>query len=195
MEEFKYIITQEEVNAHPLGMFKGIIHLPANSEEADGFAKKLLTEKVIGFDTESRPSFKKGQYFPVSLIQLSTESEAYLFRIAKTGIPSHLKILFESDTVAKVGVGLKQDLNEMKAKGIECTNFIDLEKIAATHKFKQRGIRALAAYFLKLRISKSAQKSNWSREKLTQAQINYAATDAWVCLKIYNEMIKAGFVK
>jgi ribonuclease D len=193
MEEFKYIVTQEEINQLPLGAFEGNIHLINNPDAANEAAELLMSEPVIGFDTESRPSFKKGQHFPVSLIQLATETDAYLFRLSRTGIPEKLKSLFETDSIRKIGVGMKGDMSEMRVKGVEGKNFIDLEKIAASHKFKQRGIRALAAFFLKIRVSKSAQKSNWSRDRLTPAQIKYAATDAWVCLRIYREMIKEGF--
>jgi ribonuclease D len=194
MEEFKYIITQEEINLLPLGVFNGTIHLFKNQDEAEEYISKLEPLTIIGFDTESRPSFKKGQHFPISLIQIATETDAYLFRIRKTGIPQSLKKILADEKIAKIGVGLQQDLSEMRAKRIECANFIDLEKIAGIHKFKQRGIRALAAFFLGMRISKSAQKSNWARDTLSPAQIRYAATDAWSSLMIYLEMKKKGFL-
>lgn len=193
MEDFKYIVSQDEINALPIGAFEGNIHLINNPDAAEEAGKLLLSETMLGFDTESRPSFKKGQHFPVALIQLSTDTDAYLFRLSRTGIPESLKLIFEKDSIKKIGVGMKQDMSEMRIKGVNGNNFIDLEKIAASHKFKQRGIRALAAFFLKIRVSKSAQKSNWSRDRLTPAQIKYAATDAWVCLQIYREMIKTGF--
>jgi ribonuclease D len=195
MEEFKVIITQEEINELPLGVFEGNIHLITNREKAEEIGKALINETHLGFDTESRPSFKKGQHYPIALMQFSTETDAYLFKVSKTGIPLSLKNLFADSRIAKIGLGLQQDLSEMNAKGMACANFIDLEKIAATHKFKQRGIRALAAYFLKLRVSKSAQKSNWARDDLSPAQLKYAATDAWACLKIYQAMIEQGFLK
>jgi ribonuclease D len=194
MEEFKYIVTQDDINQFPIGAFEGNIHLINNPDAANDAAALLLSESMLGFDTESRPSFKKGQHFPVALIQISTDTDAYLFRLSRTGIPENLKLVFEKESIKKIGVGMKQDMSEIRIKGVEGKNFIDLEKIAASHKFKQRGIRALAAFFLKIRVSKSAQKSNWSRNPLTPAQIKYAATDAWVCLQIYREMIKAGFI-
>jgi ribonuclease D len=194
MEEFKYIISQDEINLLPIGAFEGPIHLIENPDEAEACAASLMSLTAAGFDTESRPSFKKGQHFPISLIQISSETDAYIFIIKKTGLPPSLKKFLADPDIKKIGVGLQQDKVEMRAKRIECGNFIDLEKIAGAHKFKQRGIRALAAYFLGLRISKSAQKSNWARDVLSPAQIKYAATDAWVSLKIYLEMEKKGFL-
>jgi ribonuclease D len=195
MEEFSYIITQEEINSFPLGVFSGNIHLITDADEAEKCAKELLGQTLIGFDTESRPSFKKGEHFPISLIQLATDTDAYLFRLKRTGLTPSMRKLFSDEAVTKIGVGLQQDLTEMRNKKIECAGFADLEKIAASHKFKQRGIRALAAHFMGIRISKSSQKSNWSRDSLTPAQIRYAATDAWVSLMIYLEMDKRGFLK
>ena len=194
MEEFKYIISQDEINLLPIGAFEGNIHLIENPEEAEKAAESLMSLSEAGFDTESRPSFKKGQHFSISLIQISSETDAYIFLLKKTGIPASLKKFLASNEIKKIGVGLQQDKAEMRAKRIECGNFVDLEKIAGAHKFKQRGIRALAAFFLGIRISKSAQKSNWAREELTPAQIKYAATDAWVSLRIYQEMEKKGFL-
>ena len=105
-----------------------------------------------------------------------------------------MRKLLSDEKIIKIGLGLQQESNELRQKGIKCAGFVDLEKIAAHHKFKQRGIRALSAFFLSIRISKSAQKSNWSREDLSPAQIKYAGTDAWVCLRIYQEMLKKGFL-
>lgn len=194
MEEFSYIILPETINLLPLAAFEGEIHLIDDPEKAKKALKTLLNQPIIGFDTESRPSFKKGQNFPISLIQISTLTDAYIFQIKKTGITDEMLTLLGSPSIIKVGLGLQHELSEFRQKGIDCDGFADLEKIAGSHRFKQRGIRALAAFFLNIRISKSAQKSNWSKPNLTEAQILYAATDAWVCLRIYTEMQNRGFI-
>jgi len=194
MEEFRYEVTQEEINALAIGAFEGRIHLLKDRDSAAAAAESLLKEKIIGFDTESRPSFKKGEHYPISLMQISTADDAYLFVLKKTGTPAPVRKLLSDDKILKIGLGLKQEVGEMKEHGIKCAGFVDLERIAAHHKFKQRGIRALSAYFLKMRISKSAQKSNWARDDLSPAQIKYAATDAWTCLRIYQEMERQGFL-
>ena len=156
--------------------------------------EELQSCPLLGFDTESRPSFKKGEHYPISLVQIANETDAYLFLLRRTGIPSAMRKLLSDENVIKIGLGLQQEIGELRQKGIKCAGFVDLEKVAAHHKFKQRGIRALSAFFLKIRISKSAQKSNWSREDLTPAQIKYAGTDAWVSLRIYQEMMTQGFL-
>ena len=194
MEEFRYEVTQDEINALPIGVFEGRIHLLKDRDSAAAAAELLLKETIIGFDTESRPSFKKGEHYPIALMQISTGDDAYLFVVKKNGTPAPLRKLLNDENIIKVGLGLKQEVGEMKDRGVKCQGFVDLERIAAHHKFKQRGIRALSAFFLKMRISKSAQKSNWSRDDLTPAQIKYAATDAWTCLRIYQEMEKQGFL-
>ncbi|MGL4368712.1 MAG: 3'-5' exonuclease [Spirochaetota bacterium] len=195
MEEFKYEVTQEEINALPIGAYEGPIHVIKSREEAVAAADKLLSCTVLGFDTESRPSFKKGEHYPIALMQISSEHDTYLFVLKRSGLPAPLRKVLSDDKITKIGLGLQQELNEMKQQGIQCSGFVDLEKIAARHKFKQRGIRALSAYFLKIRISKSAQKSNWARDDLSPAQIKYAATDSWTCLKIYQKMEEQGFLK
>ena len=195
MEEFKYEVTQEEINALPIGAYEGLIHVIRTREEAVTAAEKLQNCTLLGFDTESRPSFKKGEHYPISLMQISSDEETYLFILKRSGIPAPLRKVLADEKILKIGLGLQQELNEMKQRGVQCAGFVDLEKIAARHKFKQRGIRALSAYFLKLRISKSAQKSNWARDTLTPAQIKYAATDSWASLKIYQAMDAQGFLK
>jgi ribonuclease D len=194
MEEFKYEVTQEEINSLPIGAFEGPIHVVKDKDQAASVLESLLTCSFLGFDTESRPSFKKGEHYPISLVQISTENDAYLFILRKTGIPASMRKLLSDEKIIKIGLGLQQEINELRQKGIKCAGFVDLEKIAGHHKFKQRGIRALSAYFLKIRISKSSQKSNWSRDDLSPAQIKYAGTDAWVCLRIYQEMLAQKFL-
>ena len=195
MEVFKYEIGQEEINALPVGWFEGTIHIPDSREEAEKLTAGLADAAIIGFDTESRPSFTSGEHYPISLIQVATETEAWIFRLKVCGIPKTLSKVFADINVTKVGLGLQSDLAELKKKGIEIANYVDLEKIAGAHKFKQRGIRALSAYFLRIRISKSAQKSNWARPDLSQHQIRYAATDPWACLRIFQEMKNQGFIR
>ena len=194
MEEFKYEVTQEEINSLPIGAFEGPIHVIKDKEKAVSVLEELQSCPLLGFDTESRPSFKKGEHYPISLVQIANETDAYLFLLRRTGIPSAMRKLLSDENVIKIGLGLQQEIGELRQKGIKCAGFVDLEKVAAHHKFKQRGIRALSAFFLKIRISKSAQKSNWSREDLTPAQIKYAGTDAWVSLRIYQEMMTQGFL-
>lgn len=195
-ESFDYVIQKEEINCLPLGSFQGKIEIPATLEEAEKALEALLVCDCIGFDSESRPSFKKGEKHPIALIQLSSNDNAFLIRISRIGVPENLKKILSSEKIMKIGLGIRNEINELeKFIDVKCQNFCDLEKIAQKHRFKQRGVRALAAYFLKIRISKKAQKTNWERAELSESQINYAATDAWICLRIYQEMIANKFVE
>ncbi len=195
MEDFTYFISKGDINEFPIKAFEGPVEIIDTLEQAKTVLKNLKKQTILGFDTESRPSFRKGEHHPISLIQFATGKEAFLFRINEIGIPDELKNILSNPDICKIGLGILQEKTEMDNNfKINCEGFIDLEKIAKQLKFKQRGVRALSAFFLKLRISKSAQKSNWERKILTDQQIRYAATDAWVCLKIFNEMKKQKFI-
>lgn len=195
MEEFKYSIDKDEINDKPLGKFEGRIDIVDSKEKLFEAINILEKHSHIGFDTESRPSFRKGEHHPVALIQLAVDDYSCLVRINQLEDITPLKKIISNDNIAKIGLGLSRELTELlEETGLKCRHFIDLERIAAENKFKQRGVRALAAFFLNIRISKGAQKSNWERADLTEAQKTYAATDAWVCLQIYNKMVKQNFV-
>ncbi|MBN1500982.1 MAG: 3'-5' exonuclease domain-containing protein 2 [Spirochaetes bacterium] len=195
MEDFKYFITKEDINEKELGKFEGCVEIINDAENARKAVDYLKNFSAVGFDTESRPSFRKGEHHPVSLIQISTEDRAFLFRCNQLENCSILNEIIGSDEIIKIGLGLLRDISELLSDfGFQCRNFIDLEKIAQNKKFQQRGVRALAAYFLNIRISKGAQKTNWERAELTEQQINYAATDAWVCLMIYKKMLEDDFI-
>lgn len=195
MEEYKYSITKEEINECELAGFEGEIRLVESEDAAQEAIEYLQHSPLIGFDTESKPSFKKGEHHPIALIQLSNLEVAFLFRINKLKEMPDFSKLFSNEQITKIGLGLRDELTELETKiGCECRQFVDLERIAHYHKFHQRGVRALAAFFLKIRVSKSAQKSNWERTELTDSQLKYAATDAWVCLSIFNAMQEQGFL-
>ena len=148
--------------------------------------KKLKTQEIIGFDTEKKPTFKKGQYHPTALIQLSTATEVFLFRINKIGLHDDLITLFESDKITKIGVGMRADIVELKRiRTFTQNNCIDLNDLMPTLGVKKIGIRNLVAIILEKRVSKNQQVSNWENAELTRSQQQYAATDAWVCYEIY----------
>lgn len=195
MEEFIYNISKEEINQLPINSFNGKTYVISTKEEAEEALKELEGCDTLGFDTESRPSFRKGEHHPICLVQLATDQKAFLFRICKVGAPAGLKSILEDNKTIKIGLGIHKELTEINDNlSVNCNGFVDLELIAKKHKFRKRGVRALAAFFLKFRISKSAQKTNWERQELTSQQIRYAATDAWVCLEIYKEMKNQNFI-
>ena len=192
---FPLSITKEAIAQLPLIKFDGPIHVVNNYKEMFQAIKKLKKEGIIGFDTEKKPTFRKGQYHPTALIQLSTSKEVFLFRINKIGLHEDLIALFESDKIAKIGVGMSADIVELKRiRTFTQNNCIDLNDLMPTLGVEKIGIRNLVAILLERRVSKNQQVSNWENEELTRSQQQYAATDAWVCYKMYTLLIKKGYI-
>lgn len=188
-EEYRYDITNDFIQNLPLSGYRGNITIIEKQEKVGQSIKKIREHDIIGFDTESRPSFKKGEKHPISLVQIATDNHVYLFRVNKTGMTDEIRRLIGDKRIIKVGIGLIQELRELFRDKRPSEGFIDLEVIGKNNGFKKRGARALAAHFLGIRISKNAQTTNWEREHLTRKQIDYAATDAWICLEIYKKML------
>lgn len=178
------------INSLPIIRFKGEIIMINTPELADGHLPDLCQHPTIGFDTESRPSFKKGISYPISIIQLATQDTVYLLQIEKIKLPDTLIDLFSSRHITKVGIGTKNDLEKLQAiRPFFQNNFLDLSKIASRKGIIQVGARALTARYLGHRLTKNAQRSNWSNHQLSEKQKLYAATDAWICLQIYPLLI------
>ncbi len=184
-------ISKEEIKQLPVIQFGGQIHVIDQPWEVKDAVEFLSDQDFIGFDTETRPSFQKGVSYKVSLVQLATEEEVFLFRLNYLGFPEELKQLFEDDEVVKVGFDLNSDFSQLrKVVQFEPQGFVDLQKIAREHGFKNVSLRKLTALLLGRRLSKRQRLSNWDNEQLTEGQIVYAATDAWVTLilfKIFNQ--------
>ena len=179
-------ITKEEIALLPHGKYKGVIQLIEDREEAIFALEELSASKIIGIDTEARPAFKKGQSFPVSLVQLAAEEKVYLIRTLATGPLPLLKDILEERSITKVGIAIHDDLKDLsRSLSHSSRNIIDLNKFAQQHGFVSIGARKLAALVLNIRISKAQQVSNWENPVLSQAQIDYAATDAWLCREVY----------
>ena len=192
---FPLSITKEAIAQLPLIKFDGPIHVIDNYKEMFQAIKKLKKQGIIGCDTEKKPTFRKGQYHPTALIQLSTATEVFLFRINKIGLHEDLIALFESDKIAKIGVGMSADIVELKRiRTFTQNNCIDLNDLMPTLGVEKIGIRNLVAILLERRVSKNQQVSNWENEELTRSQQQYAATDAWVCYKMYVLLIKKGYI-
>ncbi|ELR69110.1 3'- 5' exonuclease domain protein [Fulvivirga imtechensis AK7] len=188
-------ISNEEVNALELYRYEGRIKIITKPEQIPGILKKIAGEKAVGFDTETKPAFKKGQVNEVSLVQIATEKEVYLIRINFTGLTKELIRFLEDEKHLKIGVALRDDLIDLKKlTHFHPQGFIELNKLVKGIGIESNGLRKLTAIILGFRISKSAQISNWESEMLTEKQVNYAATDAWVCLKMYNELVKKGYL-
>lgn len=179
-------ITKEEINTLPTFKYTGKIQLITSSLSAKKALKHLAKEKILGFDTETRPSFLKGEHHAVSLLQLSTQNCVFLFRLNKFPFPKELAELLSNENIIKAGVAVRDDIKALqKLYPFKASGFIDLAVEAKQQKIKNFGLGALTAIFLKQRLSKRAKISNWEKETLTNEQLLYAASDAWVGLQIY----------
>lgn len=189
-------ITKEQINELPLGQFEGEIILVDTKEQIEEAALELSRHKLLGFDTETRPSFRKGTTYTVSLLQLATENIAYLFRLNEIGLPPKIQKILEDNLVVKIGAAVLDDLRALRKlnAGFQPNNFFDLNEELKKVGFENIGVRNLAAMVLDIRISKSEQVSNWEVPELTDKQQLYAATDAWVCLEIYKKLQYQGYL-
>ena len=183
-------IKPEEILTLPYGSFRGrimVVEKPADVKKAITHISK---ESLLGFDTETRPSFKKGQVFKVAMLQLATADQAWLFRLHHTGFPPELKELLSDQHTTKCGVAIRDDLKALqKIEPFEPGGFIELAALSKQKGLEVEGLRKLAAILLGIRISKSAQTTNWESRILTGKQVEYAATDAWACLEIYRRLL------
>lgn len=179
-------ISNEEIADLPLKSFEGQIINIEDAELAEKYAKELLSEKVLGFDTESKPAFKKGEFNNVCMIQLSTEDKAYIFRNHLFEIPKEIIQIFEDENIIKAGAAIRDDIKDLqKLKKFTPKGFVEIQQMAKNVGSQNFGLRSMAALFLDIRISKSAKLTNWENKVLTEQQLNYAATDAWLGIRLY----------
>ncbi|MDR2401085.1 MAG: 3'-5' exonuclease domain-containing protein 2 [Deferribacteraceae bacterium] len=177
-------LSVEYINSLPVISFEGEIKVIVAPQELTSLLDSLLSEKAVGIDTESKPSFKRGVQYPVSLLQLATASNAYIVRLRKTGFPYKLKRFFESE-VQKIGLGLSDDLRKLKfLRDFTPNAFTDISEKAAKLGHSKVSLKALTAYYMGKRVVKSSKTTNWSNPSLTEKQLRYAATDAWLPLML-----------
>jgi hypothetical protein len=179
-------IDTDALNAVPVGKFEGEIVLVDRKSDVDKCVELIEQEDIIGIDSETRPNFTRGERHQVALLQIATSSTVYLFRLNKIGFTRSLLALFENPNLIKVGIALENDLPELRRFGpINPIGLVDLNKLCPAIGFSMIGARKLSAMILGFRLSKAQQTSNWESDVLTDAQLAYAATDAWVCREIY----------
>jgi ribonuclease D len=182
-------INVEEITAYELSWFRGEIVVVDNLNTFYKVFPSLAGSKILGFDTETKPSFRKGNKNKVALIQLANDELACLFRINKIGIPEELVDLLSDENVIKAGVAIHDDLRFLKnVKRFDPSGFIDLQGFVKTFGIQCSGLKKLAAIVLGIRISKRQQVTDWEADILTEAQEIYAATDAWICHQIYKRL-------
>ena len=157
-------------------------------------AQDLAEERVVGFDTETRPTFKVGQKYPPALAQVATERAVYLFQLQRADYSAVLRALLESPTI-KAGVGIGDDIRQLREVfPFQPAGIADLGAMARRAGVERSGVRALAAMYLGFRIPKGTKTSNWAAPRLSPAQIAYAATDAWACRELYLRFLSLGII-
>ncbi|MDX1629549.1 MAG: 3'-5' exonuclease [Fulvivirga sp.] len=188
-------ITKEEINQLELNGYEGKIRLIVKAEEMAGAFEVINQHAIVGFDTETKPTFRKGEVHEVAMIQIALPREVFLIRTNYTGITDEIHAFLENENITKVGVALRDDLKDLnRLRKFKPAGFIELNKLVKPLGIESNGLRKLVAIILGYRISKSAQVSNWEAPKLSKKQLYYAATDAWVCLEMYNTLEKKGYV-
>jgi ribonuclease D len=155
----------------------------------------LAYEKIVGWDTETRPAFRVGESYLPSLVQAATSKAVYLFPLVKLDFSKMLGGFFSESSIAKAGISVADDLVKLKQVfPFEERSVLDLGHVAKRHGMKQTGLRNLCGIFLGLRILKGTKTTNWAAPKLTPQQINYAATDAWACRALYLKFDELGLL-
>lgn len=195
-DNFVVTISKEQLNTLPVERFGGKIIVVSSDETADKAVHYLRNAGEIGFDTETKPSFRKGIINDVALLQLSTLDRCYLVRLSKIGhIPKSVKKLLEDENVLKIGLSIKDDfLNLGRTDRIEPKGFIDLQDYVKDFKIKDNSLTKIYSLNFGKRIAKSQQLSNWEASSLSEAQKNYAALDAAACLAIYSNLRDGNFI-
>ena len=182
---------KKDINDLPVVQFEGRIIVVLSPGETEKAVDYLLSQKILGVDTETRPSFKKGAQHAVSLLQVATHDCCFLFRLNYTGLTPALIRLLEDTHVPKIGLSWHDDLLSLgKRAAFKPGKFIDLQQLVGEIGIEDRSLQKLYANFFHQRILKRQQLSNWERDVLDEKQKVYAATDAWACIMLYEELMR-----
>lgn len=191
---FKECVTPQEIEKLEYASFPGKIYvIDSVGAEFNRAIAYLRSQKIIGFDTETRPTFTPSQpRYGVALLQLSGPDKAFLFRVNKIGMHRRLCNLLSSSKILKVGAAIHDDIRGLqRLRDFQSDGFTDLQKIVCEWGIRDKSVKKMAAIILGIRISKTQQLSNWEAEKLSDSQCMYAATDAWVCREMYLKLMRS----
>lgn len=193
--EIRRTITRDEVNALPIRRYEGEVRLVAAPAELGRALEDIGEETVVGFDTETRPSFHVGEVYLPCLAQVATGRAVYLFQLQRQDFSAPIAEMLSRDRIVKAGVSVADDLKNLKKLfEFQENSVIDLGTVARRHGARQTGVRSLAAMFLGFRIPKGTTTSNWAAARLSPQQVTYAATDAWACRELYLCFKKLGML-
>ena len=188
-------LSREAINELPIGRYAGEVVLVESAEDMARAAADFAQERVVGFDTETRPSFRPGESHPPALAQVASARAVYLFPLLRIPASPMLAALLSSVTTIKAGVGLADDVSALRRQwDFAPAAMVDLGAVARRHGLEKSGVRALAAGFLGFRIPKGTKTSNWAASRLSVQQIAYAATDAWACRQLYLKFEELGLL-
>ncbi len=188
-------ISREEMADLPIRRYEGEVCLVTTPRDLERALADIRQESVVGFDTETRPSFRKGESHPTCLVQAATASKVYLFQLRQLDVFQIVAELLAQPRIVKAGVALAYDLRSLKLVfPFTEKNVLDLGVVARRRGLDQTGLRNLAGIFLGFRIPKGTRTSNWAAAQLTAQQITYAATDAWVCRELFLRFQSLGLV-
>lgn len=186
-------ISKEQVAELPVEVFAGKIVVVDHINKIESAVAHLTQQNEIGFDTETKPAFVRGQVNNVALLQLSTMEVSYLFRLNKIGYPDDLDDIICNPNIKKIGLSLRDDFAAIRKRSDKKPqNFIDLQSFVDDYGIDDNGLQRIYAILFGKRISKSQRLSNWEAPQLTEPQKHYAAMDAWACLRIYKYLIENG---
>lgn len=186
-------ISKEQIAELPIETFDGEIIVIDRIEDVDNAVNHLLQYNELGFDTETKPAFKKGQFNKVALMQLSTMDTCYLFRLNMIGYPDQLDNIICNPDIKKIGLSLRDDFAAMNKRSIaKPDNFIDLQPFVDKYGIDDNSLQRIYAIIFEKKITKKQRTSNWEAKSLSDAQKSYAAIDAWACLRIYKQLTKYG---
>ncbi len=189
---FQPTITNEQAAELPAAHFDGKIVVVESDAQITAVCRDLAGQKIIGFDTETRPSFKAGITNKVALLQLSTHNRCYLIRLNKMKLHNALLKILSNPNILKIGADVAGDLRSLHTlRHFNERGFIDLQHIARDWGVEEKSLRKMSALVLGKRVSKAQRLSNWEAGTLTPQQQMYAATDAWVCIKIYEKLLSS----
>lgn len=188
-------LSKNEINALPLIQYEGDIEILTSKDNIQAAINDLKYYDLIGFDTETKPTFVKGPLNPPSIMQLACDDKVYIFQFDNDEIFRQVSSILSNKNITKCGVSVDRDLIElMYLSPFDPISFVDLGNVARENEIPHHGLRGLVAMFLKHRISKGSQTSDWSKISLSDSQISYAATDAWVSLELFKIFDKNGLL-
>lgn len=183
--------NKEAIHELPQVLFTGRIIVITSEKKAEKAVDFLLKQSILGVDTETRPVFRKGQSYKVSLLQVATHDTCFLFRLNVLGITPSIKRLLENTETKMIGLSWHDDLLALhKRSDFKKGNFIDLQDIIGDLGIKDLSLQKLYANIFRQKISKRQRLTNWNNETLSEKQKQYAATDAWACIQLYEEIMR-----